>query len=67
MKPLPVSCFIRVTVFMPSAISPTTGSKGTLGFLGGRSSLEGSVLFIDGLLEPFPLGSTSPDSFFLAA
>ena len=67
MKPLPTPWFTWVIVFAPSAISPTTGSKGTLGFLGGWSPLHGYFLFVDGLLEPVPLGSTSPVSFFLAA
>ena len=67
MRPLPAPCFIGVTVFAPSAISPTIGSKGTLGFLGGWSPLDGYFLFVDGLLEPVPLGSISLVSFFLAA
>ena len=67
MKPLPAQCFTGVTVFTPYAISPTTGSKGILGFLGGRSPLGGNFLFMDGLLKPVPLRSTSPVSFFLVA
>ena len=67
MKPLLAPCFTEVTAFTPLAISLTTSSKETLGFLGGRSLLDGYFLFIDGLLEPVPLGSTSLDSFFLAA
>ena len=65
--PLPALCFTGVTVFAPSAISPTTGSKGTLGFLARRSPLGGYFLFMDGLLEPVPLGATSPVSFFFVA
>ena len=67
MKPLQAPCFTRVTVFAPLAISPTTGSKGTLDFFGGRSFLDNYFLFVDGLLELVPLGSTSLVSFFLAA
>ena len=65
--PLLAPCFTRVTVFAPLAISPTTGSKGTLGFLGGWSLLDKCFLFVYGLLESVPLGAISPVSFFLAA
>ena len=65
-RPLPTPCFTWVTVFAPSAISPTMGSKGTLGFLAGRSPLGSYFLFVDGLLEPVPLTATSLVSFFFA-
>ena len=57
--------FTRVTV-LPSAISPTTGSKEILGFLACRSPLDRGFLFIDGLLAIVAVGATSLDSFFLA-
>ena len=66
-KPLPDPCFAGVTVFVPSTINPTTGSNGTLGFLSGRSPLDGYFLFIDGILELVPLGAILLVSFFLAA
>ena len=59
--------FTEVTVFASIAISPTTGSKGTLGFLAGRFPLGSGFLFMDGLLATVAVGATSPDSFFLAA
>ena len=65
--PLPALCFTEVTAFVPSAISLTTGSKGTLGFLAGRSPLGSYFLFVDRLLEPIPLGAMSLVFFFLAA
>ena len=62
-KPLPDPCFIGVTVFVPLAINPTTGSRETFYCFWGRSDLDGGFLFIDGAV---PLGTTSPDSFLLA-
>ena len=43
------------------------GSKGTLGFLGGQSPLDGYFLSMDRLLELVPLGAILPVSFFLVA
>ena len=65
-KPLPAPCFIGVAV-LPSAISPTTGSKETLGFLARRSPLGADFLLIDGLIATVAEEATSPDSFFLVA
>ena len=66
MKPLPTPCFTGVIV-LPSAISPTTGSKETFGFLAQQSPLGVGFLFIDRLLAIVAVEATSPDSFFLVA
>ena len=65
-RPLSAPYFTGVTIFVPSAISPTTGSKGTLGFLAERSPLGGGFLFMDKLLAIVAIGATSSDFFFLA-
>ena len=66
MRPLPALCFTGVIV-LPLAISPTTGSRETLGFLVGQSPLGGGFLFMDGLLATVAVRAMSLDSFFFAA
>ena len=66
MKPFPTPYLARVTVFIPLASNPTTGSNETLGFFGGWSCFGGTFLLEDGWLWFVPLGIWPP-SFYLAA
>ena len=64
MRPFPPPCLAGVTVLLPFAIRPMTGSVETFCFLGARSPL-GSGLFAEGLLDPVLIATSSV--FFLFA
>ena len=66
MRPLPPPCLAGVTVLLPSAIRPMTGSVETFYFLGARSPLSNSLFFAEGLLEPVPMAPSSVSFFFVA-
>ena len=66
MRPLPLPGLAGVTVLLPFAIRPMTGSVVTFCFLGARSPLSNGLFFAEGLLEPVPM-APSFVSFFFAA
>ena len=65
MRPFPPPCLAGVTILLPSAIRPMTGSIETLCFLGARSPL-GSGLFAEGLLDLVPIAPSSVSFLFVA-
>ena len=66
MKPLPPPCLARVTVLLPSAIRPMTGSIETFCFMGAWSPLSNDLFFAEGLLEPVPMAPSSVSFLFAA-
>ena len=66
MRPLPPLCLARVTVLLPSAIRPMTGSVETYCFLGARSPLGNGLFFVEGLLELVPMVPSSVSFLFVA-
>ena len=66
MRPLPPPCLAGVTVLLPSAIRPMTGSVETFCFLEAWSPLSNGLFFVEGLLELVPMAPSS-DSFLFAA
>ena len=66
MRPLPPLCLIGVTVLLPSAIRPMTGSDKTFCFLEAWSPLGNGLLFAEGLLEAVPIAPLSVSFLFAA-